>query len=268
MKTKKLLVVSLFLAVAAFGLYGLNALINSPIPPAQAAAPAESQPVSFTLATPAPGAPEMVTTTIEIQPAAELPARAPDAGGIYGGRDGSTLTLDSFRVEADGAQGVAIAAGGSTGKVPDGAPQGSVIVTTQEKGLNSAGEGETGKPQTGLSQVIIQGSHTEGHGVLSFSTRLPDAAGETSPSTFSFTPGTPMQPTQQKVAVTDATKIYKDTTPSIDPSKGGMHTLQQTVAAGSLDDLNEHSMVTVWGHQDGDQLIADVIFYQEPMLLK
>ena len=49
----------------------------------------------------------------------------------------------------------------------------------------------------------------------------------------------------------------------------GIQSIQQVLEAGSLNGLTAaQSMVTVWGHQDGDQLVADVIVYQNPLLLK
>ena len=47
MHIKKLLIVSIILAASAFGLYGLNELINSKIDPVQASAPTPNPPATF-----------------------------------------------------------------------------------------------------------------------------------------------------------------------------------------------------------------------------
>ena len=79
--------------------------------------------------------------------------------------------------------------------------------------------------------------------------------------------GMPANTTPQKVVVTDATKIYHDVTPMGDLTAGGTQKIQQVLEAGSLDNLTEQTSLTVWGHMEGDQLIADVILYQTPIFM-
>lgn len=68
------------------------------------------------------------------------------------------------------------------------------------------------------------------------------------------------------VVVTDDTIVYRDTTPHPEPTRAeleaGTMTMQRTVTAGSLDDLGNNTLVQVWGHYDGDTLIADVLVYE------
>jgi len=81
--------------------------------------------------------------------------------------------------------------------------------------------------------------------------------------------GSPMNNDGPKVevVVTSETVIYKDTTEPPAPS-GGNQTIQQTVGEGSLDDLTSNSFVTVWGRKSGDRIIADVLFYSQPVVFK
>jgi len=65
-----------------------------------------------------------------------------------------------------------------------------------------------------------------------------------------------------EVVITKDTVLYKDTT-QLDPGNNGP--IQQTVAPGTLDDLNSTIMVSVWGKKTGDRYIADVIVYLQPM---
>lgn len=73
------------------------------------------------------------------------------------------------------------------------------------------------------------------------------------------------------VVVTSETIIYRETTnPGKPPSleSGETQTIQQTVEESTLDDLNSQSMVTVWGRKSGDRIIADVLFYSNPVIFK
>lgn len=69
-----------------------------------------------------------------------------------------------------------------------------------------------------------------------------------------------------EVVVTNETVIYRDTTDFAEAPSGG--TIQETVGEGTLDDLNTDSMVRVWGRKSGDRIIADVLFYSSPVLVK
>jgi len=68
-----------------------------------------------------------------------------------------------------------------------------------------------------------------------------------------------------EVVVTPQTLIYNDVTfkqYSTLPPSG--QTIQQVLAAGSLDDIGQATLVTVWGKQTGDRVIADVLVYMPP----
>lgn len=74
-----------------------------------------------------------------------------------------------------------------------------------------------------------------------------------------------------EVVVTSETIVYRETTnigkpPSMEP--GETQTIQQTVEESTLADLNSQSMVTVWGRKSGDRIIADVLFYSNPVVFK
>lgn len=68
-----------------------------------------------------------------------------------------------------------------------------------------------------------------------------------------------------EVVVTNETTIYRETT---QPPSGQNETIQQTVAEGTLDDLNSDSMIRVWGRKSGDRIIADVLFYSSPFVIQ
>jgi hypothetical protein len=68
-----------------------------------------------------------------------------------------------------------------------------------------------------------------------------------------------------EVVVTPQTIIYDDVTfkqYNTLPSSG--QKVQQVLVPGSLDDLGLASLVTVWGKQTGDRVIADVLVYLPP----
>lgn len=70
-----------------------------------------------------------------------------------------------------------------------------------------------------------------------------------------------------EVVVTNETTIYRETTEFGEPQDGN-ETIQQTVEESTLDDLNSQSMVTVWGRKSGDRIIAEVLFYSNPVFFK
>ena len=70
-----------------------------------------------------------------------------------------------------------------------------------------------------------------------------------------------------EVVVTKDTKIYKDVTPMTLNPGDGPTTIQQVMAAGSLDDITSQTMITVWGRKVGDRVIADVIAFTNPMTI-
>jgi hypothetical protein len=68
-----------------------------------------------------------------------------------------------------------------------------------------------------------------------------------------------------EVVVTSQTTIYKDVTMKQfngPPPEG--QKIQQVVEPGSLDDIGESSLITVWGKKTGDRIIADVLVYTSP----
>jgi hypothetical protein len=70
-----------------------------------------------------------------------------------------------------------------------------------------------------------------------------------------------------EVVVTTKTEVYRDTT--MDQFNGkalpnGSPTIQQVLQAGSLDELGQDSMITVWGQKTGNRIIADVLVYTLP----
>jgi len=60
-----------------------------------------------------------------------------------------------------------------------------------------------------------------------------------------------------EVLITGDTIIYQDDFEFNESS------IQQTVEEAALDDLNSQMMITVWGRDTGDRLIADVILAQQ-----
>jgi len=74
-----------------------------------------------------------------------------------------------------------------------------------------------------------------------------------------------------EVVVTTGTLIYHDTTqpPAQRPSGADPRELQQTVEAGTLEDLNDsQSLVMVWGRKSGERVIAEVLVYSNPAYLQ
>jgi hypothetical protein len=66
-----------------------------------------------------------------------------------------------------------------------------------------------------------------------------------------------------EVVITHDTQIFKDATEMPSPGAGSeVQALTQVVEPGSLDDLGEDSLVTVWGRKQGDRILADVILYR------
>jgi hypothetical protein len=71
-----------------------------------------------------------------------------------------------------------------------------------------------------------------------------------------------------EIVITNKTTIYRETTQPSEPPSGENETLQQTVEESTLDELNSQSMVMVWGRKSGDRIIAEVLFYSNPVLFK
>ncbi len=258
-----ILIVGLVLVVAAFGSNGLKSLFTSQVNSVQAA---PSLPNSSS----AP-----VVTTVNYVPAPEIPARAPDTLGFVTSRDGNILNLQNSitgGVDMFGtgpSSGVVVSAGSGSaisssgvivagsepsltfgGQVQPGSSVGqddkqTIIVTGQDKTVTSSSAPASSDSMSGISVVASSSSPTDMTDM-----QLPERVAP------------------QQVVVTDATKIYRDSTPRVDPAVNGSQTIHQTLEAGTLDALKEQVMVTVWGHMDNNQLVADVIVYQEFFVTK
>lgn len=72
-----------------------------------------------------------------------------------------------------------------------------------------------------------------------------------------------------EVVVTGDTTIYKDVTQAglngPPPSDGKV---QQQVAPGSLDEIGSNSFISAWGERRGDRVIAEVLMYSQPMMIR
>ncbi len=72
-----------------------------------------------------------------------------------------------------------------------------------------------------------------------------------------------------EVVVTSDTKIYKDVTEaSLEGPPPADGKVQQKVAPGSLDEIGSNSFVSAWGEKRGDRVIATVLMYSQPMMIK
>ncbi len=69
-----------------------------------------------------------------------------------------------------------------------------------------------------------------------------------------------------EVVISANTVIYKDTT-KFDEANPGAE-VQQTVEVSTIDDITEQSSITVWGRKAGDRIIADVIVFSSPFMVK
>jgi hypothetical protein len=69
-----------------------------------------------------------------------------------------------------------------------------------------------------------------------------------------------------EVVVSNDTIIYRDTT-ELDP-ENPEETVQQTVELGTIDDVTPQSSITVWGRKAGDRIIADIIVFSSPFMMK
>jgi hypothetical protein len=71
-----------------------------------------------------------------------------------------------------------------------------------------------------------------------------------------------------EVIITGETTVYRETTEFGRPVAGQDFSIQQTVEESTLDDLNSQTMITVWGRKNGDRVIAEVLLYMNPLLIK
>jgi hypothetical protein len=70
-----------------------------------------------------------------------------------------------------------------------------------------------------------------------------------------------------EIIVTSETIIFRDAT-DFGQSSGANQIVQESVEEGTLDDLNSDSMVRAWGRKSGDRIIAYVLFYSSPLVIK
>jgi len=73
---------------------------------------------------------------------------------------------------------------------------------------------------------------------------------------------------QVEIVITNETTIYRETTELSGLPPGEHENIQQTVEESTLDDLNSQSMVMVWGRKSGDRIIAEVLFYSNPVMIQ
>ena len=72
-----------------------------------------------------------------------------------------------------------------------------------------------------------------------------------------------------EVVVSPQTKLYRDVTSrhyTDQQLRNG--SVQQIVEPGSLDEIGQPSIVTAWGKKTGDRIIADVLVYTPPPVMK
>lgn len=71
-----------------------------------------------------------------------------------------------------------------------------------------------------------------------------------------------------EVVITNETKIYKEVTEMFTDPPVENATIQQEVELTTLEEINSQSMLMVWGRKSGDRLIADVISFSNPIMIK
>ncbi|GAB4581645.1 MAG: hypothetical protein Fur0022_43940 [Anaerolineales bacterium] len=73
-----------------------------------------------------------------------------------------------------------------------------------------------------------------------------------------------------EIVVTGDTQVYKEVNNFPGPPGTGEteQVIQQEVAEGSIEELGENSHVSVWGRKVGDRIIADILVYSEPVVMK
>lgn len=69
-----------------------------------------------------------------------------------------------------------------------------------------------------------------------------------------------------EVVISADTVIYRETT-QLDPENPGAK-VQQTVELSTIDEITEQSSITVWGRKAGDRIIADVIVFSTPFMIR
>ena len=146
------------------------------------------------------GGKDMMTFSLNVTPAEELPKTAPEVIGLFAERQDNTIVISSIPLKAGGGGGVVV-----------------------ERSEGEAAAGSPLDPNSGPKVEIV---------------------------------------------VTNETVIYRETTEIGKPQPGENQTVQQTVEESTLDELNTQSMVTVWGRKSGDRIIAEILFYSNPVMIK
>ena len=68
-----------------------------------------------------------------------------------------------------------------------------------------------------------------------------------------------------EVVVSNNTTVYHDTTlQQYNGQPPAGEKIQQVLETGSLDDIGQHSVLTVWGKKTGNRVIADILVYSTP----
>lgn len=146
------------------------------------------------------GGGDMMSVSINIVPAEELPKTPPEVMGLFVERKDKTIVVQSVSLKAGG---------------------GGMVV---EKG--GGGEAVAGSPVDMNSGPKVE------------------------------------------IVITNETTIFRETTEFSGPRPDETETIQQTVEESTLDELNSQSMVQVWGRKSGDRIIAEVLFYSNPVMFK
>ncbi len=71
-----------------------------------------------------------------------------------------------------------------------------------------------------------------------------------------------------EIVITGETTVYRETTEFNRPIAGEDISIQQTVEESTLDYLDSQTMITVWGRRNGDRVIAEVLLYMNPLMIK
>ena len=69
-----------------------------------------------------------------------------------------------------------------------------------------------------------------------------------------------------EVIISADTTVYEDTT-ELNPEDPGAE-VQQTVELSTLDEIGTQSSITVWGRKSGDRVIAEVLLYSNPVMIR
>ncbi len=69
-----------------------------------------------------------------------------------------------------------------------------------------------------------------------------------------------------EIVVTGDTTLYKDVTEMSPGKVESGAPIRQKVAPGSVEEIDQNSMISVWGKKVGDRIIADVLLYSLPQI--